>query len=64
MIVVIYLIVDVIFVLFLLLLDFIFSSVKMEDGALEELAKNSMPCVDMEFDLEEVAYEFYNMEGL
>ncbi|XP_028073729.1 protein FAR1-RELATED SEQUENCE 5-like [Camellia sinensis] len=35
----------------------------MEDGALEELAKNSMPCVGMEFDSEEAAYEFYNEYG-
>ncbi|KAL7186566.1 hypothetical protein ACSBR2_028323 [Camellia fascicularis] len=35
----------------------------MEDSALEELAKNSMPCIGMEFDSEEAAYEFYNEYG-
>ena len=60
---VIYLIVYVIFVLFLLLLDFIFSSAEIEDGAREELAKNSMPCIGMEFDSEEASNEFYNECG-
>ncbi|KAL7162410.1 hypothetical protein ACSBR2_042824 [Camellia fascicularis] len=35
----------------------------MDDGALEELANNSMPCVGMKFDSEEAAYEFYNEYG-
>ncbi|KAL7238080.1 hypothetical protein ACSBR2_004221 [Camellia fascicularis] len=35
----------------------------MEDGALEKLANNSMPCVGMEFDSEEGAYDFYNEYG-
>ncbi|XP_028108771.1 protein FAR1-RELATED SEQUENCE 5-like [Camellia sinensis] len=35
----------------------------MEDSALEKLANNSMPCVGMEFDSEEGAYEFYNEYG-
>ncbi|KAL7178172.1 hypothetical protein ACSBR2_031342 [Camellia fascicularis] len=35
----------------------------MEDGALEKLANNSMPCVGMKFDSEEGAYEFYNEYG-
>ncbi|XP_028120014.1 protein FAR1-RELATED SEQUENCE 5-like [Camellia sinensis] len=35
----------------------------MEDGALEELAKNSIPCVGMEFESDEAAHEFYNEYG-